>query len=701
MSGRILIIDDEETLCYFLKESLEEKGYEAETAHTAADGLEQLARRDVDLVLLDLKLPDGEGLDVLCEIRKADVSLPVIVLTGHAAVESAVRAMKLGAYDYLEKPINLAQLSSSVAEVLNSSPRKRTTTMVLDAELEAERAASQKPGAGVEAEAEAGLGIEQTAAVSRRLRQLGRRLEEASILDAISCSLLRHCTVHELVEAAMDGLLELPSVGMVAIFVGDSEDDDLVFAGQRRFPAEVWEEPQLRRLQVNGVLCQAVSRWETALPLSEAGPDPWVDELNARLGSGIATALVPLRDGSGLRGLMILGRREGRAYDGSEIQILRTVGERLALALGRACRMSSLTEHVGRLSDREVVQRRWLESIADGVVVIDGQGSVKMVNPAAERLLDCREEDALGRGMEDLLGSGAHIVKDSLERALAYSQEEIAVGESAGELTPIQMGVCPLRGDGNTVSGAIVTLTDLSRAKEHEEERSRLGRLAVLAEVSGVVAHEIRNPLSGMVAGIQHLLTKFKEGDDRYGDLQRMLKEGERVNRIIEDILMVTRPPHLNLVPTDISEVIGEVLVQCEDKAKAQRVQIREYTSPDLPLVRGDTDRLEQALLKLVLNGIEAMLDGGQLEVVVTGPRRGDAPYVEVEIRDNGVAIKKEDRERVFEPFYTTKTRGSGLGLVIAKRIIDGHGGEIWMQSEEGEGTKVIVRLPLAGRGGS
>jgi DNA-binding NtrC family response regulator len=120
MNDRILIIDDQETLCYFLSESLEEKGYQAIAAYTAAEGLEVVTRQQIDLVLLDLKLPDGDGLDVLYEIRKADSSLPVIVLTGHAGVESAVQAMKLGAYDYLEKPINLEELSIAAAKALES-----------------------------------------------------------------------------------------------------------------------------------------------------------------------------------------------------------------------------------------------------------------------------------------------------------------------------------------------------------------------------------------------------------------------------------------------------------------------------------------------------------------------------------------------------------------------------------------------------
>ncbi len=125
MNERILIIDDEETLCYFLTESLEEKGYQSLAAHTAQEGLEVVARQQIDLVLLDLRLPDGDGLNVLYEIKKVDTELPVIVLTGHAAVESAVQAMKLGAYDYLEKPINLAELGLTVAKALESQAMRQ------------------------------------------------------------------------------------------------------------------------------------------------------------------------------------------------------------------------------------------------------------------------------------------------------------------------------------------------------------------------------------------------------------------------------------------------------------------------------------------------------------------------------------------------------------------------------------------------
>ncbi len=700
MKGRVLIIDDEETLCYFLKESLEDKGYQAMAAHTAADGLQQLATQDVDLVLLDLKLPDGEGLDALDEIRKVDGDLPVIVLTGHAAVETAVRAMKLGAYDYLEKPVNLAQLTSSVAEALNSSRRLRPLEAGGGRDQEAVSVPERELQAAVEALADSVSELEPPSLLSRRLRQLQRKLDEAVILDSIGSDLLRCGSVHDLAEGVTEGLLRLPSVEMVAVFVGDGEDEDLVLASQRRFPAEVWEEPQLRRLPLRGVLGQALGRWEVGLPLSDAGPDPWVDEVNARLGDGVATALVPVREGSVLRGLLLVGRRGGRGYDRPEVEAFGSVGKRLALALGHAGQLSSFKDAISWVSEREARSRQVLHYMADGVLVVDGQCSVKLVNPAAEQLLGCTEDGALGRGLEELLGPGAAIVRDSLRRDLPYTQEEITAGGGDQEGTPLQMSVSPLRSDSGSMSGAVVTLTDLRRTKEQEEERSKLHRLAVLAEVSAVVAHEIRNPLAGMVAGIQHLLTKFRSGDESHDALLRILKEGERVDRIIEDILLITRPPHLNVAPCDISDVVGRVLDEYEQKASAQGVQIRRYHSSGLPLVRGDEKRLGQALSKLVVNGIEAMPDGGQLDVVIIGPARDGAEYVEVEIGDHGVGIKERDRGRLFEPFYTTKARGTGLGMVIAKRIIDEHGGEIEVQSAEEEGTKILVRLPLAGRGG-
>jgi len=209
-----------------------------------------------------------------------------------------------------------------------------------------------------------------------------------------------------------------------------------------------------------------------------------------------------------------------------------------------------------------------------------------------------------------------------------------------------------------------------------------------------------------MAAGIQHMLTKFEEGDEKHQALERIQREGERVNRIIEDILLISRPPHLNLAPCDISEAVEEVVRQYEESARGQGIEIRKYYASELPPVNGDRLRLRQALSNLLKEVIATMPSGGELRIAVTGPGRvesvgrGDGECVEVEIWNNVVAIKEEEIGRIFDPFYTTKARGTGLGLAITRRIINEHGGEIGVESKEGEGTRFIVRLPLARRGG-
>jgi PAS domain S-box-containing protein len=372
-----------------------------------------------------------------------------------------------------------------------------------------------------------------------------------------------------------------------------------------------------------------------------------------------------------------------------------------------------LHERASQVAEREAVQRRILQNMTNGLVVIDEEGKVRLLNRAGEKLLGCKEGEVLGSAVEDVLGSGADKVRDSLDRALVYSGEEIVVKRGGRESMPLRISLSPLRDDGGKLNGVVVMLSDLREEKALEEERRRLDRLAFLGEISAVMAHEIRNPLAGMGAGLQHLLTKFQEGDGKLEAVERILKEGERVNRIIEDILLISRPPQLNLAPCDISEVIEEVIGVWEERARGQGVEIRRYYASELPMVRGDKVRLHQAFSNLISNGVEAMLDGGELSIAVTGPGRedvvgdgegsalwGEDGHVEVEIRDTGVGIKKEEMGKIFEPFYTTSTRGMGLGLAITRRIINEHGGEIEVESEEGVGTRFVVRLPMAMRGG-
>jgi signal transduction histidine kinase len=198
------------------------------------------------------------------------------------------------------------------------------------------------------------------------------------------------------------------------------------------------------------------------------------------------------------------------------------------------------------------------------------------------------------------------------------------------------------------------------------------------------------------------LLGKFAQSDDRHEALERILKEGERVNRIIEEILLISRPPRLNLAPCDLTDVLKTLVDEYQERASAQGVEIVAEYEPGLPEVRGDQMRLQQAFSNLVGNGIEAMPNGGRLRIATRGPVGADSSgesgveHAQVVIQDSGSGIKEQELPKIVEPFYTTKARGTGLGLPIAKRIIEAHEGDLRIESREGQGTSVTVWLPLA-----
>jgi two-component system nitrogen regulation sensor histidine kinase GlnL len=428
---------------------------------------------------------------------------------------------------------------------------------------------------------------------------------------------------------------------------------------------------------------------------------PARSESSAEIRDGGTQAGVPLGSKDRIYGVMNLYGRGPRHLTDDDISVLTAVGTQVGLAIENSQLIQRLQRTVSEMGTMRRFSESVLQDMTNGLVVVDREGAVRLINRAGESLLGCREKEVLGSPVDRLLGRGARVVRESMDREMAYPSEEVLVRSDGGEGLPVGMSVSPWRGEGGRVNGAVVILRDLSREKELEEERVRLDRLALLGEWSAVMAHQIRNPLAGMSAGIQHLLGKFAEGDERHEALRRIQKEGERVSRTIDDILLISRPPRLNVTTCDLSEILSDVIRQSQEKAAAQHVDIMTEIPDDLPDLRADKMRLEQAFSNIIVNAIEAMPNGGLLRVSgsglvpAAGPDGDTRPFLEVVIQDEGIGIKPEDLAKIFDPFWTTKAGGTGLGLPIAKRIVEEHQGELDIRSIEGQGTTVTVRLPL------
>jgi two-component system nitrogen regulation sensor histidine kinase GlnL len=352
-----------------------------------------------------------------------------------------------------------------------------------------------------------------------------------------------------------------------------------------------------------------------------------------------------------------------------------------------------------------------LASLPDAVIGVRPDGTVFLWNAAAEVLIGRSATRAVGRAVGDLFGSEARLVRhlvETLRQAEGRAEAESGVETAGGRAVPVSLQTAPIHGPAGEVRGAVAVLRDLSRLKALEAEVRRSERLAALGQMALALAHEIRNPL-GAVRGVAQLLGNELGGGAYREHLEVMLREIDRVNRVMEALLDLGRPLTLSFAPVNLHQLLERVCLLAEPAARAHGVQLVRRYDPSLPALWADEDRLTQVFQNLVQNGIEAMPGGGRLTLTTrlsldplyakidlgSGPR----PLVEVLVQDEGEGIPEGLRDRVFDPFVTTKPRGLGLGLALSHRIVEEHRGAIRVTSTPGKGTTFTGYLPTAAPG--
>jgi two-component system nitrogen regulation sensor histidine kinase GlnL len=249
--------------------------------------------------------------------------------------------------------------------------------------------------------------------------------------------------------------------------------------------------------------------------------------------------------------------------------------------------------------------------------------------------------------------------------------------------------------------GVVLVLRDLSRVRDMEEQLRRSDRLAALGVLAAGVAHEVRNPLVGIRAAAQ-----LMEGEPGFPPALReftgiIIRQVDRLNRIVGELLAFAGQRRLQREPCNVNQIFEEALRLEGAALQAGRISVTRRYDPAVPAVAGDPDGLLQVFLNLVRNGVEAMPQGGELTVGTrferVAPQCGGRAAAVAEVSDRGTGILPDVEKQLFNPFFTTKHGGTGLGLPISVRIVEEHGGTIEMQTRVGEGTTFRVLLPLAG----
>jgi len=324
------------------------------------------------------------------------------------------------------------------------------------------------------------------------------------------------------------------------------------------------------------------------------------------------------------------------------------------------------------------------------VVALDRDRRVAYANRWIEELMGAESEGRTGTpGSRLFPGADARWLRGTSREARDFKLE------SEGRQLTLRAESLPLRSEEGDVIGSVVMVETLAET-EGGEFQKKIDRLVSLGELSAYVAHEIRNPLTGIRTTVQYVGSKFKASDPRREDLEDVIKELDRIEQIITGLLMFARPPAARPQPCDLHQVLDKTLDMIELHAGDAQVElVKEYTE-DLPMVYSDPDLTQQVFLNLCLNAIQAMPEGGTL-TVATGVRRyrSRRPLADVSFRDTGIGIPKELMEKIFDPFFTTRSMGTGLGLPISVQIVREVGGALTAKNNPSGGATFRVSLPV------
>ena len=353
------------------------------------------------------------------------------------------------------------------------------------------------------------------------------------------------------------------------------------------------------------------------------------------------------------------------------------------------------------------IYARVVDNIDRAVVAIDRTGCIALFNPAAQLCTGLSERQSLGRHYEKLFSGQDKIlalIRSAMEVGRSISDDEnIQLLRPSTPPLPVSVSVSPIYTDSGEREGVVLIIRDLSRLRELEEAVRRADRLSMLGTLAAGLAHEIKNPLGGIKGAAQLLAMELGPQNPLKEYTGVMIKEVERVNGIIEELMDLARPRPPQLQTVNIAKVLGDIILFQKEAHRGKKIDFVLSLDPSIPPILGDENLLTRLFLNLIKNAAEAIDKKGRVEISskvasdyhLQNPGRRPVPLIVVEIHDSGRGIPADDLEKVFTPFYTTKNRGSGLGLATCQKIVDSHQGFLRVDSTVGEGTTVSVSLPF------
>lgn len=406
-------------------------------------------------------------------------------------------------------------------------------------------------------------------------------------------------------------------------------------------------------------------------------------------------ATTPIGSSDSLIGIMAAGDIDKPLPENIN-SIMEIVGRQISTSQNFFTLIEDLRDEIA--AQKKLIQTRTsvFENTQDGIIVLSPDLKIQEINQAAEWMLEYTGLEVKGEAVDRIL-IGPERLMPALESALqgipTHNLGNVSLHRRTGQAFPAHIQILPLQVEG-LMQEIIIFLRDISENEEIKVRAQHLEQRAVLGDFLAIFAHEVRNPINNISTGLQLMATRFPVEDPNQNVLGRMLSDCSRLEHLMESVLAYARPIEPKFEEMDLVVFIQRILDRWRPRMTRMKVETFLQKADNIPKINGDPRSLDQVFTNLITNAVDAMSKtGGTLAVKIGLNHELAKQQVEVLISDNGPGIPEEIRDRIFEPFVTTKSHGTGLGLAITKRIITAHRGRILVNSFPG-GTIFSICIP-------
>lgn len=351
-------------------------------------------------------------------------------------------------------------------------------------------------------------------------------------------------------------------------------------------------------------------------------------------------------------------------------------------------------------------QKSIIQKMGSGLFTVDMKGLITFANKASLKTLDFEYDAVKGKDIIDLFvdhKEGEEVLQKILREHITFESYETYWTSKKGEPVPIGFSTSYIKMDTQENSeGVLFLFRNITQVNNLRRQIERMERLATLGELSAGIAHEIRNPLAGIKTSAQVLEESFSPGDFRSQLVSRIVKEIDRSNELLKKFFNFAKPSKPKQEFQNIEMIIDGVYLLLASRLRKKNILFKTDFAESIPQVYIDSSQIEQVILNVFLNAVEAIINSGEIHVKIfiaqkTKLKEDSAlsDAICIRISDDGVGIPDDRLEKVFNPFFTTKSDGVGLGLSISSRLLEENGGKIELESKEDEGTTFRIYLPI------